>query len=167
MSQAELDLALRDSLGCEKVLWLGDGLLNDHTDGHIDTIARFVAPGKVVAMAPASAQDPNKAVLEKIIADLSSFTDARGRKLEVVTVPSPGKVVNHEGKVLPASYLNFYIANRTVIVPTYGASNDRAAVAAIAKLFPNRQTVGLSAYAILSGGGAFHCITQQQPWGRE
>lgn len=167
MSQQELEAGLKESLGAEKVLWLGDGLLNDHTDGHIDTIARYVAPGRVVCMEAASDADPNRAVMEQIAKDLASFTDAQGRKLDVVRVPSPGKVVDDDGRVMPASYLNFYIANRTVVVPTYGMPNDGAAVKAIAKLFPNRQTIGSSAFAILSGGGAFHCITQQQPWGKQ
>ena len=165
MSQASLEAGLKQSLGAEKVLWLGDGLLNDHTDGHIDTIARFVAPGRVVCMEADSDRDPNRAVMAAIVSDLASFTDARGRKLDVVRIPSPGKITDEDGRVMPASYLNFYIANRTVVVPTYGAPNDQAAVKAIAKLFPNRDTIGISAFSILSGGGAFHCITQQQPWG--
>ena len=164
MSQAQIEEALKLSLGAEKVLWLDEGLLNDHTDGHIDTIARYVAPGRVACMEPSGCYDPNHRVMEKIAADLASFTDARGRPLEVLRIPSPGMVPNEQGHAMPASYLNFYIANRTVVVPTYGRPNDEAAVKAIAKLFPNRQTIGCSARAILSGGGAFHCITQQQPW---
>jgi agmatine deiminase len=140
-------------------------LLNDHTDGHIDTIARFVAPGVAVCMEPSSRADPNRDVLLKIIRDLESFTDAKGRKLRVVKVPSPGRVLNDEGKILPASYLNFYIANQSVVVPTYGAATDEDAVRAIAGLFLRRKAVGLPAKTILNGGGAFHCITQQEPLG--
>ncbi len=163
LNRSQIEDALRLALGAEKVLWLKDGLVNDHTDGHIDTIARFTAPGKVVCMAPSGSDDPNCGVLVDIQEKLRSFTDARGRKLEVATVPSPGRVVDENGRVLAASYVNFYIANHAVVVPTYGVPADEAAVKAIAKLFPGRKTVGLSARAILNGGGAFHCITQQQP----
>ncbi|MBI1751637.1 MAG: agmatine deiminase family protein [Acidobacteria bacterium] len=163
MDQAQIEAALREGLGAENVLWLDEGLLNDHTDGHIDTLARFVAPGVVVCMQAQDAADPNAATLDHLAADLGAMTDARGRKLQVVRIPSPGLVENEEGEVMPASYVNFYIGNKTVIVPTYGTAFDEAAVSALAPLFPGRRVVGRSARAILSGGGAFHCITQQQP----
>jgi agmatine deiminase len=163
MGESDIEDALRSGLGVEKILWLGDGLINDHTDGHIDTIARFVAPGVVVCMEKGSEDDPNTEILAKIRSDLEAMSDARGRKLKVVTIPSPGRLLNEDGDVMPASYVNFYIGNKTVVVPTYGVANDAKAVAGIAKLFPHHKTVGLSALAILSGGGAFHCITQQQP----
>lgn len=154
---------LKTALGATKVLWLGDGLVNDHTDGHIDTVARFVAPGTVLCMEPTGEDDPNHDAMRAIARDLSAMTDAEGKALKVGLVPSPGAVLDEDGELMPASYLNFYIANTTVIVPTYGAPNDDAAVKAIAAYFPGRKTVGLSAKAILSGGGAFHCISQQQP----
>jgi agmatine deiminase len=163
LSQQVIESALGSALGIEKILWLGDGLINDHTDGHIDTIARFVGPATVVCMHASGTDDPNAEILARIEADLASFTDARGRKLQVHTIPSPGRIENDEGEVVPASYVNFYIGNKSVVVPTYGVAHDAAAVAAIAKLFPNHRTIGLSARSILSGGGAFHCITQQQP----
>lgn len=163
MGEAEVEQQLKAALGVSKVLWLEQGLLNDHTDGHVDTLARFVAPGVVVCMAAQSTDDPNQVVLEQIAEDLATFTDVQGRPLQVVTIPSPGRIVDERGEILPASYVNFYIANRTVVVPTYGSTYDQEAVAAIAKLFPGRSTIGLSARAILVGGGAFHCITQQQP----
>lgn len=161
--QAELEAALTLGLGARKVLWLDEGLLNDHTDGHIDTLARFVAPGVVVCMQALDGDDPNATALDQIAADLATFTDARGRRLQVVRIPSPGLVPDEEGEPMPASYVNFYIGNRTVVVPTYGTPHDEAAVAALAPLFPGRRVLGRSARAILSGGGAFHCITQQQP----
>ncbi len=163
LSQADIERRLADSLGIEKLIWLGDGLLNDHTDGHVDNIARFVAPGVVVCMAPAGPDDPNTGALNAIINTLRAATDARGRKLEVVTVPSPGRIEDEDGEIIPASSMNFYIGNRAVIVPLYGAATDAAAVDGIAKLFPGRKTVGLSARAVITGGGSFHCITQQQP----
>jgi agmatine deiminase len=163
LDQAAIESSLREALGAEKVLWLEEGLLNDHTDGHIDTLARFVAPGVVVCMEAREADDPNAATLDRIASDLAACTDARGRKLQVVRIPSPGRVRNEQGEVLPASFVNFYIGNGTVIVPTYGTPHDEAAVAALAPLFPGRRVLGRPARAILSGGGAFHCITQQQP----
>jgi agmatine deiminase len=163
LSEEEVEQVLREALGVTKILWLQSGLLNDHTDGHIDTLVRFVAPGVVMCMVPESSDDPNFASLQEIAADLSQFTDAQSRPLQVLTVPSPGIVRDQEGEIMPASYMNFYIGNRTVVVPTYGCATDQAAVAAIAKCFPTRRTVGCSAKAILAGGGAFHCITQQEP----
>jgi agmatine deiminase len=161
--EAQLERWLRDALGVERVLWLDQGLQNDHTDGHIDTLARFVRPGAVVCMAPAGKDDPNTGSLEAIARALSAMRDARGRKLEVIRIPSPGRVLGADRQVMPASYLNYYLGNRVVAVPTYGASSDAAAVAALSSLFPQRRTVGIPAKSILSGGGAFHCITQQEP----
>ena len=162
VDQAAATKLLEDALGVDQVIWLDRGLVNDHTDGHIDTLARFVAPGVVVAMAP-TGDDPNREALDGIIADLRAAKDARGRALEVVTVPSPGLVQDATGAIMPASYMNFYIGNSTVVVPTYRAANDEAAVAAIAALFPDRRTVGVDCYPILVGGGGFHCTTQQEP----
>jgi agmatine deiminase len=155
--EREVEERLRDFLGVERVLWLDEGLLNDHTDGHVDTVVRFVRPGAVVAMEARASDDPNREVMRTLIRDAS----AHG--LEVVRVPSPGRIVDGEGRVMPASYVNFYVANAVVAVPTYGSPFDDEAVERIAALFPGRRTVGIDARAILSGGGAFHCITQQQP----
>jgi agmatine deiminase len=160
---ATLEQYLKAALGYQKVLWLEDGLVNDHTDGHIDTVARFIAPGVAMCMMPQTADDPNFAALERIAQTLATFVDAQGRPLKVVTIPSPGWVLDDDGQVMPASYVNFYIGNSTVVVPTYGSEFDQAAVAAIAAHFPNHRTVGRSAKAILTAGGAFHCITQQEP----
>lgn len=163
LDEATLEQFLKTALGYQKILWLEDGLLNDHTDGHIDTIARFIAPGVVMCMVSQSVDDPNAATLARIAQTLVTFTDAQSRQLKVVTIPSPGRVLDDEGEIMAASYVNFYIGNSTVVVPTYGSEFDEAAVGAITHHFPNHRTIGLSAKAILTAGGAFHCITQQQP----
>jgi agmatine deiminase len=162
LDQPALDARLRWALGAEHVVWLDRGLLNDHTDGHIDTLARFVAPGVVACMEPV-AGDPNRDALEGILADLRQARSASGKPFEIVTVPSPGVVEDAAGNLLPASYMNFYIANTTVIVPTYGVAADAAAVAAIAAMFPTRRAVAIDGKPVVVGGGAFHCSTQQQP----
>ncbi len=163
LTQTEIEEGLCQALGVTKILWLEAGLLNDHTDGHIDTIARFIAPQTVMCMIAESTDDPNYEVLNHISEQLKGFTDATGKNLKVIEIPSPGLVLDPDGEIMPASYLNFYISNDHVIVPIYGTKFDQTAVAAIASCFPNRETLGLPAKIILSGGGAFHCITQQQP----
>jgi agmatine deiminase len=159
----EVETVLRRSLGIERVLWLGEGLLNDHTDGHVDTVVRFVRPGVVVAMEPRSADDPNRDALLELIREAEGLSDIRRQKLDVVRIPSPGRVLDSDGRPMPASYANFYITNTNVVVPTYGTPWDDEAVEAIGALFPGRRSVGIDARALLTGGGALHCITQQQP----
>jgi agmatine deiminase len=161
--EPEVERMLCDALGCQKVLWLEDGLRNDHTDGHVDTLARFVRPGVVVAMESRASDDPNANVLRALLAELESMVDARGRRLEVVRIPSPGLITDGGGRVVPASFVNFYVANACVVVPTYGSRFDEEAVRLIGSLFPGRAVIGVDARAVLSGGGAFHCITQQEP----
>ncbi|NMF57598.1 agmatine deiminase family protein [Pseudanabaena yagii] len=163
LDQEAIESGLKIALGVEKVLWIEEGLLNDHTDGHIDTIARFIAPHTIMCMEPTSEDDPNYQVLKDIASQLETMTDAKGRKIDVVRIPSPNLVLDDEDEIMPASYLNFYISNDSVIIPIYGSPNDELAVQAIAKHFPNRKAIGLSAKHILLGGGAFHCITCHQP----
>lgn len=161
--RGELERVLYDMLGASQVLWLGRGLVNDHTDGHVDNIARFVAPGVVVCMEPRASDDPNRDALDAVRSDLSAMRDARGRRLEVLTLPSPGRILGPEGEIVAASSVNFYIGNRSVVVPTYGSPYDDEIVERLGAIFPGRRAVGVRANAILTGGGAFHCITQQQP----
>jgi agmatine deiminase len=162
LGEAEVTERLMGALGVTRVLWLDGMLDNDHTDGHIDTLARFVAPGRVVCAEPAP-DDPNHATLTSLAQQLRDARDARDRPLEVLPIPSPGRVMDRQGQVMPASYCNFYIANTTVVVPTYGVPQDGDAVRAIGAFFPGRRAVGAPSRAILTGGGAFHCITQQWP----
>jgi agmatine deiminase len=151
----EVEQRLKRDLGATRIVWLGDGLLNDHTDGHVDNLARFIGPN-CVAIPEAVDNDPNAAVY----ADAAeALLDA---DLEVVAIPSPGEVIRDD-EVIPASYMNFYIGNATVVIPLYGAANDGAAVDAIHALFPGRKAIGLRADHILTGGGSFHCISQQVP----
>ena len=155
MTKADVEAHLRADLGIDRLLWLGKGLLNDHTDGHVDNLARFVAEGVLALPTPAD-EDPNAAV----------YADARRRAeafgVKVVALLSPGRI-ERDGEIIPASYMNFYIGNAAVAVPLYGAPNDEAAVAAVAALFPDRRVQGFRADHILTGGGSFHCISQQVP----
>ena len=155
MDRQQVEQALARDLGFERVLWLGEGLLNDHTDGHVDNLARFVAPGRL-AIPTAAEDDPNQAVYR----DAARRIGASG--LDLVTLPSPGRI-ERDGEIVPASYMNFYIGNAAVVVPLYGVPNDEAAVHAVQALFPTRKAVGLRADHVLTGGGSFHCISQQLP----
>ena len=156
LSRADIEARLAAELGLDRVLWLGDGLVNDHTDGHVDNLARFVGENLLALPVPAGDDDPNIA----IYADARARAEAFG--VQVVGVPSPGRL-ERGGEVIPASYMNFYIGNAAVVVPVYGAPNDDAAIAAFAELFPGRKVVGQRADHILTGGGSFHCISQQVP----
>jgi len=156
LSRRDIEDRLMADLGLKQVLWLGVGLLNDHTDGHVDNIARFVGPGLLALPTPCGDNDPNA----------GAFADAVDRAkdwpVEVVLIPSSG-LHEVDGAIVPASHMNFYIGNAAVVVPTFGGPSDAAAVAAIARLFPERETIGLPSNHILTGGGSFHCISQQVP----
>jgi len=159
----DAEQALSQALGVRKVLWLGQGLMNDHTDGHVDNLARFVAPGIVACPVPYGQDDPNANVYDAAARALSEFTDADGHSLEVVRIPSPGRIMSAEHRVEPASHMNFIVANDAVIAPVYDARAGAWAVEALEVLFPRHKVVGLPSRALLTGGGSFHCITQQEP----
>jgi agmatine deiminase len=157
LNREDIAARLCVDLGVERVLWLGEGLVNDHTDGHVDNLARFVAPGVLALPTMRGDDDPNAHI----------FADAKARALafgvKVVEIPSVGLFTDEDGETIPASHMNFYIGNKVVVVPTYGTPSDVEAVDAIAALFPERETIGLPANYILTGGGSFHCISQQVP----
>ena len=156
LARGEIEARLATDLGFDRVLWLGDGLVNDHTDGHVDNLARFVAPGVLALPRATGPDDPNAA----IYADAKARAEAFG--VRVVEVPSPGRVMSGN-RVEPASYMNFAITSKLVVVPICGTVHDADGVAAIAELFPDRATIGLMADAVLAGGGSFHCASQQMP----
>ena len=166
-TKAEAEAALRTAFDARKIIWIDEGLAGDHTDGHVDNIARFVAPARVVCQAPAGTDDPNAGVLDAIARSLEAATDARGRKIEVVRIPSPGRVLNAHGEVAPASHVNFVIANGVVVVPVYGTATQTAALDALRGVFPDRKVIGVPSHGLLgagiAGGGSFHCITREEP----
>ena len=161
-TEAVAEAAFAASLGARKVLWLGEGLRNDHTDGHVDNLARFVGPGTVAIPVAWGRGDPNAEAFDDAARRLAAMTDASGRNLSVVRIPSPGWIDGEDGP-LPASHMNFLIANKAVIVPTYTEQPGKFAVEMLKQVFPDRAVIGLPSTAILTGGGSFHCITQQEP----
>ena len=166
-SKAEAEAALHRAFGAKTVIWIDEGLKNDHTDGHIDNVVRFVGPARVVCQSPVGADDPNAETLEGIARALEKATDAKGRKLEVIRIPGVGLYRNAHGGISPASHLNFVIANGVVVMPLYGTPTGAAALDALQAVFPDRSVVGVPSRGLLgagdAGGGSFHCITQQVP----
>ncbi len=166
-TEKEIEATLHEAVGAEKVIWLDEGLVGDHTDGHVDNLARFIAPAKVVCMRPTGNDDPNKEVFERVQRTLEAARDAAGRVLEVITVPSPGRV-ELDNQPAAASHMNFYLSNQALIMPSYVSrtGNDEAAVEALTTLKRHVQRAyffSIDSSHLLTGGGSFHCITQQQP----
>lgn len=159
--RADLERYLADYCAARHVIWLGEGIVGDDTDGHIDELARFVGPRTVVAAREPDQQDENYEALEDNFRRLQQATDEQGRKLEVIglTMPRP---VRYQDQRLPACYCNFYIANGVVIVPQFDDAADAEAIATLAAVFPNRKVIGLRAVELAWGLGTFHCVTQQQ-----
>lgn len=156
LTRDAFEQALGASVFMKRLVWLERGLEHDHTDGHVDMIARFVSADAVACMRP-ERDAPNAAILESIRSEL------RASGLEIVELPAPSAVSAPDGAPLPASYCNFYVANEAVIVPTYGIEQDGPALAELARAFPGREVVGVPARDLLWGGGALHCVTQPQP----
>ena len=161
LSCVEIEQRLRDYLGVRDILWLGDGILGDDTDGHIDDLARFVSERTVVTAVEKNRDDENYGPLQENLARLRDMKIS-GRNIDIVTLPMPGKLVR-EGMRLPASYANFYIANTCVLVPTFADSNDEATLSILRDCFATRRVIGIDCREVIWGLGTFHCLTQQQP----
>jgi len=183
LGRAEIERLLRAYLGVETILWLPRGCYQDETDGHVDNLCCFVAPGEVALTWCADERDPQHAISREALAILEAATDARGRRLTVHRLPMPGPLAIAEaeaggvdrlsssrprqsGDRLAGSYVNFYIGNSVVVMPRLDPAHDDAARAILERLFPGRRVVGIDAREILLGGGNIHCITQQQPAAR-
>ena len=162
VSRKDLEKVFAGYLGVEKVIWLGRGIVGDDTHGHVDDIARFVAPDTVVAVYEPDSRDANCALTKKNIQRLKAATDQRGRRLQIIDMPLPRPII-FRGQRLPASYANFYIANDLVLVPTFNDPHDAPALKILESVFPDRQIVGIHCGDFIWGLGAIHCMTQQQP----
>ena len=161
LSRDEIEQRLRDYLGVRDILWLGDGIAGDDTDGHIDDLARFVSEKTVITVVEENRGDENYEPLQENLARLQAMKIS-GRATEVITLPMP-KEIMREGLRMPATYANFYIANTCVLVPTFADPADEAALSILRECFPNRRVIGIDCRELIWGLGAFHCLTQQQP----
>jgi agmatine deiminase len=164
LSREQLEQCFARYLGVRKVLWLNRGIVGDDTHGHVDDVARFVNPNTVVTVVEKNRDDDNYEPLRENLKRLRGMTDQDGKPLRVVTLPMPHPVI-FNGQRLPASYANFYIANRMVLAPTFNDPHDRVALNTLARLFPDREVIGIHAVDLVLGLGTLHCMTQQQPAG--
>jgi len=162
MKRADYEKVFAKYLGIRKVIWLGQGIVGDDTHGHVDDISRFVAPRTVLTMVERNRKDANHRPLRENLKRLRTATDQDGMKLEVIELPMPS-AVSFEGRRLPASYGNFYIANGVVLVPVFNDANDRIALNTLGELFPGREVIPTYSGDLIWGFGAMHCMTQQQP----
>ncbi len=162
MTKTEIEQRLKDFIGVRRVLWLGDGIAGDDTDGHIDDLTRFVSRDTVVTVIEEDESDANYDPLEANLALLREMTVEDGAPLKVHTLPMPGKIVRH-GQRLPASYANFYIANKVVLMPVFQDTGDAWASSVLQQAFPKRRVAPIDCRELIWGRGAFHCLTQQQP----
>ncbi len=162
LTRAEVERALRRWLGARQVLWLGRGIAGDDTHGHVDDMARFVGPSTVVAAVERDRSDPNYQPLRENLGRLRAMKDQDGKRWRVVEIPMP-RPLCFDGRRLPASYANFYIANKVVLVPTFHDPQDRVALTILAGLFPDRQVIGIHSVDLVWGLGTLHCLTQQEP----
>ena len=162
MKRNDYEKVFSEYLGIKSVIWLGSGIAGDDTHGHVDDITRFVAPETVVTAVETNPDDPNYEPLRENIRRLRATTNQDGKPLAIIELPMPSPVI-FEGRRLPASYGNFYIANGLVLVPVFNDPNDRIALDVLADLFPDREVIGIYSGDLIWGFGAMHCMTQQQP----
>ena len=162
LDQTEIARYLREYLGVEKIIWLGEGIVGDDTDGHVDDLARFINPSTIVTVVEDDIEDANYPALQENLRRLRLARDHNDRLFNIVKLPMP-RMVEHGGQRLPASYANFYIANKVVLVPTFRDANDRSVVETLQQHFPDRKVVGLDSTDLIWGLGSFHCISQQEP----
>ncbi|MEI8294078.1 MAG: agmatine deiminase family protein [bacterium] len=162
LDRPAIEKKLRNKLGVEQILWLGDGIEGDDTDGHIDDITRFIGPSTVITVVEEDEHDPNFEPLQHNLDRLHTMRLSDGEPLHVLTLPMPSRIMR-EGQRLPASYANFYIANSVVLLPVFNEHNDSWAVSALHEAFPTRRIVPIDCRELIWGLGAFHCLTQQQP----
>lgn len=162
LTKEQIEQYLRDYLGVTHILWLGDGIVGDDTDGHIDDLTRFTAADTIVTAVEDDPSDENYEPLRENYERLQTMKDQDGNPFQIVTLPMPGAIYQDDQR-LPASYANFYIANNAVLVPTYRHPNDARAIKTLQALFPTRNVIGLDCTDLVWGLGAIHCVTQQQP----
>jgi agmatine deiminase len=164
LGKVEIEGYLEDYLNVSKVIWLSSGIDGDDTDGHVDDFARFVSPGTVLCAHSHSDLGGNRAVLERNLRTLREATDQDGRRLEVWELPMPDPIhLPEEERFLPASYANFYVGNKVVLLPVFKDANDAAAIELIMHCFPGREVVPVYARDLVYGYGGVHCVTQQEP----
>ena len=162
LTKGQVEQHLKDYIGVTHILWLGDGIEGDDTDGHVDDLTRFTDPGTVVTVVEEDPRDPNYHPLRDNLDRLRSMTDQDRRPLQVVTLPMP-PALHHDGQRLPASYANFYVANGVVLMPAYDPRTDAIARATLARCFPGREVIPIDSRDLVWGLGSFHCVTQQWP----
>ena len=161
-TREDYDRTFAEYLGIQKLIWLGNGIVGDDTHGHVDDLTRFVAPDTVITMVERNTADPNHAILSENLRRLRAATDQNGKKLQIVEIQMP-RPLTFDGRRLPASYGNFYIANGVVLAPVFNDPNDRIALNTLAELFPDRDVIPIYSGDFIWGLGAMHCMTQQQP----
>ena len=162
LTKSEIEHYLADYLGVNQILWLGDGIVGDDTDGHIDDLSRFANPTTIITAVEEDPNDENHDILQENLRRLLAFKTPQGQPFHIVQLPMPGRI-ECEGQRLPASYANFYIANEIVLVPTYRDKNDACALEILQREFPTRRLIGVDSTALIWGLGSFHCISQQEP----
>jgi agmatine deiminase len=162
LNREQIETYLREYYGVEQVLWVTEGIVGDDTDGHIDDTVRFVNEDTVIASVEENKADENYQLLQRNLTDLKKMRLLNGKQLNIVELPMPEKII-YKGQRLPASYANFYIANKAVIVPVFRSAKDEKALQILAECFPERKIVDIDSTDIIWGLGSFHCLSQQEP----